>query len=163
LLPKHVGPKLHLRIGRTLLQKGPRERIDEMVFEVASHLNAARTAIQDVEARVELSTIDLRACRKAKAAGAYPSALEYAVTGADVLAPARASHAGLSFALDFERAECEFLNGNIEMAVGLLGPLLGCAPGPVEKMAVYQARQHAELAMGDIIGAVEDERAALDV
>jgi predicted ATPase len=89
----------------------------------------------------DVSTIDLRAGRKAKASAAYASARAYFSAGMALLdARDWGSQYELTFSLWLERAECEVLSGNFEKAEQLLVELLQRGASKVDQGAVYHLK-----------------------
>src|SRR5262249_30539777 len=78
-------PDLHLRIGRRMQAAGliapsPEQALDDRLFEIVGHLNAAGARHSDTE-RTELAELNLRAGRKAKQSGAFSPAHAYLSQG----------------------------------------------------------------------------------
>ena len=117
LIPEALRPETHLRIGRLLstrIQGGAR---DEAVFSAVGQLNRGGTLISEPEERDAVAELNLSAGKRAKAAAAYASALTYFVAGANL--PGEdvwARRHDLIFELQFQRAECEFLTGDVVSA-----------------------------------------------
>jgi PAS domain S-box-containing protein len=117
LIPEALRPETHLRTGRLLraqLQSGER---DEAIFSVVGQLNRGGMLIAEPDERNAIAELNLRAGKRAKGAAAYASALNYLVAGAKVLAEDLSDRRhDLLFELEFHRAECEFLTGDITSA-----------------------------------------------
>ncbi|MBW9063062.1 AAA family ATPase [Rhizobium herbae] len=124
LIPEERRGELHLRIGRLLAANTTSELIDDHVFEIVSQLNRGAALIVSAEERKQLAEFNLLAGKRAKASTAYASALNYFVAGAKLLpedAWERQHH--LVFALELNRAECEFLIGALAEAEERLAQL----------------------------------------
>jgi PAS domain S-box-containing protein len=137
LIPVRLRPEAHLRIGRLLLAHTvPRER-EEVIFEIVNQLNRGAALIASREEREELAGLDLIAGKRARAATAYAAALNYLVAGGELLADDRwqRCHA-LSFALELNRAECEFLTGDLSAAEKRLAEVSTFAGGAVDEALV---------------------------
>ncbi len=98
IAPEDIGP-LHLKIGRQLLSSASPAELDERLFDITGHLNAAPALIDDPDERLQCSLLNLQAGRKAKAATAYEPALRHFQAAADPLAAdwldrARSPYAG---------------------------------------------------------------------
>src|ERR1700756_426517 len=89
------------------------------------------------EEREQLAELNLVAGKRAKASTAYASALTYLVAGATLLAEDcwERWHA-LIFALELNRAECEFLTGHLAEAEQRLAALSARAANTVERATV---------------------------
>ena len=88
-----------------------------------------------------MAEFNLIAGKRAKASTAYVSALHYLVAGAALLADdGWDCRPDLTFALEFHRAECEFLTGELAAAEARLAMLASRAAGPVDQAAVACVR-----------------------
>src|ERR1700754_1996151 len=137
LIPEESRPEEHLRIGRLLLRQTSPEEREESIFDIVNQLNRGAGLIDSREEREELAGLDLIAGKRAKASTAYAAALNYLQAGGNLL-PAdrwRSCHE-LTFGLELNRAECEFLTGNLSAAEKRLTELSTFAAGAVEEAAV---------------------------
>ena len=66
LLADDAREQLHLRVGRLLRQNLDTGALDRRVFEIAGHLNLARSAIDDPDERIALATLNLCAGLRAR-------------------------------------------------------------------------------------------------
>ena len=116
-MPERVRAEAHLLIGRLLVAHTPAEKREEAIFEIVNQFNRGAALITRQEEREQLAELNLIAGRRAKASTAYASALTYLVAGATLLAEDSWEHRHeLAFALDMNRAECEFLTGALPEA-----------------------------------------------
>ena len=84
-----------------------------------------------------MAEFNLIAGKRAKASTAYVSALHYLVAGTALLADDGWDYRpDLMFGLEFHRAECEFLTGELAAAEERLAMLASRAAGPVDQAAV---------------------------
>src|SRR4029077_18945594 len=89
----------------------------ERVFEIVSQFNRGVALITSSDEREHVAQLNLIAGQRARASTAYTSALTYLATGAALLpADAWECRYELAFALDLQRAECEFLTGDMAAA-----------------------------------------------
>jgi PAS domain S-box-containing protein len=141
LIPEIDRPKLHLKIGRLLLQQRSSESVEDQVFEIARHLNTGAPLIHDRSERLALVRLNLTAGRKAKSSAAWQAALGYFKAGIDLLADEhwRANYE-LSFALEIEAAECEYLTGDENEAERAVDLLLNRASTRLDKVRAYRLR-----------------------
>jgi PAS domain S-box-containing protein len=136
-IPAEVRPAAHLRIGRLLAAHTPPENREEAIFEIVNQLNRGATLITAQEDREELSELNLIAGKRAKASTAYASALTYLVAGAALLANDSWERCHeLTFALELNRAECEFLTSALPEADQRLVELSNRAETTSERAAV---------------------------
>jgi len=155
LIPEEARPEEHLRIGRLLLLHTPEEKRDETIFEIVNQLNRGAALIASREEREQLAGLDLIAGKRAKASTAYAAALSYLAAGGELLADDRWQKCHeLTFALELNRAECEFLTGDLGAAEKRLAELSTSAAGPVEEALVaclgidlYSARDRSDRAI----------------
>ncbi|HEY6846281.1 MAG TPA: GAF domain-containing protein, partial [Terracidiphilus sp.] len=137
LIPDALRAEAHLRIGRLLAAQTLTEKREEAIFDIVGHLNRGAVLIAEPEGRTQLAEFNLIAGKRAKASTAYASALAYLNVGAALLAEDcwERQHA-LTFALDLNRAECEFLTGQSSVAEARLAVLSQRATTTVERAIV---------------------------
>ncbi|MCP4756639.1 MAG: AAA family ATPase [Proteobacteria bacterium] len=163
LITDNKRKRMHHRIGRLMLEKSSALEIDENVFDIANQLNFGGDMITRIEERNELARLNLKAGKKAKESTAYGPALQYLLTGmnllkavlaesdkADDLVEPEADNGfyqeswereyDLTADLFRERAECEYLNGNFENAEKLFEIILRKVKTPFEKADVYSTK-----------------------
>jgi PAS domain S-box-containing protein len=137
LIPEASRAQTHLRIGRLLATQTPPEKREEAIFEIVNQLNRGAALITEREERIELAELNLVASKRAKASTAYASALSYLHTGAALLPEDGWEHRHeLVFALALNRAECEFLTGQLLVAEERLAALSKRATTTVEQANV---------------------------
>lgn len=117
LTPADRRAEAHLRIGMALASSTPAEKLEEMIFEIASQLDRALHLITSAAARERVAQLNLVAGRRAKASTAYASALKYLHAGRGLLAgEAWEQNHDLVFSLESLLAECEMLTGDATAA-----------------------------------------------
>ncbi len=138
LIPEEARSRVHLTIGRLLLGRDGGSALSEALFDIVNHLNVGRALVTDPEEGLRLAELNLAAGRKAKASAAYPSALSYFTVGAQLLADTSwTEHYALAFALHLERAEAQYLCGQLQEAeVGFVALLDRCR-SPLDRADVY--------------------------
>jgi PAS domain S-box-containing protein len=137
LIPEASRAADHLLIGRLLVVRTAPEQLEEAIFEIVNQLNRGATLIIDRQEQEQLAELNLIAGKRAKASTAYASALTYLIAGTTLLAEDcwERRHA-LSFALQLDRAECEFLTGALTEAEQRLAALSTHAVTTVERATV---------------------------
>jgi predicted ATPase/signal transduction histidine kinase/GAF domain-containing protein len=152
LVPESLRVEAHLRIGRLLAANTPPEQRAEAIYEIVNQLNRGAPLITSAEEREQLAELNLTAGKRAKAATAYGSALNYLVVG-ETLLPEDCweSSYPLVFAMEITRAECEFLTGHLAAAEEQLSTLSFRAANRVDKAAVacLRAALYTTLARAD--------------
>lgn len=138
LIPDGERQAVHLAIGRRLLADPLPE---DGIFEIVGQLNRGSALITADEERERLAELNLIAGQRAKFSTAYSSALSYLAAGTALLpADARRRRHDLAFALEVQRAECEFLTGELVEAEARLAGLAGRAASPPELATVTRLR-----------------------
>jgi PAS domain S-box-containing protein len=137
LIPPNLRSTAHLGIGRLLAAGTPPEKREEAIFEIVNQLNRGAALITARDEREQVAELNLLAGRRAKASTAYAAALSYLSTGATLLAEdGWARRHELAFSLEINRAECEFLTGELAAAEQGLAALSGRAANAVELASV---------------------------
>ena len=131
---------IHLQIGRLLLakQRHTEPEKDTNLFNLVNQLNYGRDLIEDLDERLQLAQLNLSAGKKAKASVAYDTALIYLTQGMELL-PGNAwePHYPLTYALNKERLECEYLCGHFEQAQQLFQDLIERAESEIDAAEIY--------------------------
>jgi PAS domain S-box-containing protein len=141
LIPDERRAEVHLRIGRVLLASMTADEIAEHLFDVANQFNRGAARLIDRDEKARVATINLRVGRKAKASAAYASACVYFAAGMALLDERDwGSHYELMFGVWLERAECEFLTSNFDLAEQLIGELLQRCASRVDQAAAYHLK-----------------------
>ncbi len=137
LIPRALRAEVHLRIGRLLAARTPTEEREEAIFEIVNQLNRGAALITQQEEREQLAEFNLIAGKRAKASTAYASGVTYLNAGAALLAEDCWEHRhGLAFALELNRAECEFLTGALVAAEERLNGLSTRTATTMERASV---------------------------
>jgi PAS domain S-box-containing protein len=137
LIPTDARAAAHLRIGRLLVSHTPPEKRQDAIFEIVNQLNRGAALITSPEEREQLAELNLTAAKRAKASTAYTSALRYLIAGTALLGDdCWERRRDLIFALELERAECEFLTGDLALADERLTVLSNRTVNTVERAAV---------------------------
>ena len=137
LTPETLRAEVHLRIGRLLAAQTPPEKREGAIFEIVNQMNRGAALITSRDEREQLAELDLIAGKRAKASTAYASALTYLDLGSTLLAEdGWERRRELIFALELNRAECEFLTGRLAVAEERLAALSDRATTTVEQAIV---------------------------
>jgi PAS domain S-box-containing protein len=115
----------------------PPAKLDEAIFDIVNQLNRASLLVTAPEEREQLAELNLLAGKRAQAASAHESALNYLTTGAALLTgdgwqPRRE----LRFAVELASAHCEFASRAIAEAEERLRSLSIRAVTTEERVAV---------------------------
>jgi PAS domain S-box-containing protein len=137
LIPEGERAAAHLRIGRLLVSRTAPEEIEEKIFEIVNQLDRGAALIDSREERERVAELNLIAGKRAKSSTAYASALAYLVAGGALLPEdSWEQRYALTFALEFQRAECEFLTGDFAAAEERLSTLARRARNLVDSATV---------------------------
>ena len=148
LIPEDRRAPEHLRIGRLLMAKIASEKREEAVFDIVSHYNRASSLLTSPNEREEMAALNLLAGKRAKKAAAFASALTYLVSGAAMLPENRWERLhDLTFALELNRAECEYVTGLLGPADERLSALATEAATLLERAAVACLRMDLYLTL----------------
>jgi PAS domain S-box-containing protein len=156
LIPEGGCAAAHLRIGRVLLASREAPEIEEKIFEIANQFNRGVSLITVLEERERVAELNLIAAKRAKISTAYASALEYLVAGCALLAEdSWERRYALTFALEFERAECEFLTGDFAGAEERLSILSERPTNLIDSAAITCLRAELYMTLDERNRAVE--------
>ena len=134
----------------------PQEKREEAIFEIVSQLNRGAALIAGQDERDQLAGLNLIAGKRAKGATAYASALTYFVTGAKLLKDDCWAHQHeLIFALELNRAECEYLTGDLAAAAQRLEMLARATANLTDLAAVAILRINLYMTLDQSDRAVE--------
>ncbi|HEX8808113.1 MAG TPA: histidine kinase, partial [Xanthobacteraceae bacterium] len=112
LISEPLRADAHLQIGRLLVAHTPRDKREEVIFEIVNQLNRGVALITTQDEREQLAEYNLMAGKRAKDAAAYASALTYFTAGRMLLPEdSWERYRALTFAFEIHRVECEFLTG----------------------------------------------------
>jgi predicted ATPase/two-component sensor histidine kinase len=157
LLPEPERAAEHLRIGRLLLAATEAPALDEKIFDIVNQLNRGALLISSLPSRERAAELNLLAGKRAMTSTAHASALTYLAAGSALLGDDTWERRyALTFALEFHRAECEFLTGDAVAAEPRLSMLSQRAADLTDLAAVACS----SMALFTTINRLED---ALDV
>jgi PAS domain S-box-containing protein len=137
LIPQELRAAAHLRTGQLLTVHTPPETREHIIFEIVNQLNRGAALITSRDEREQLAELNLMAGKRARGSSAYASALNYLSTGAALLADdSWERRHDLTFAVEWQRAECEFLTGEMAAATERLTMLSSRAADTLERATV---------------------------
>ena len=141
MIPEKDRSGLHYRIGHLHADASSPEETTDKIFYIVHQLNSGVACAESREERVRLAQLNLAAGQKAKSSTAYLSAENYLDIGTGLLdADSWERDYRLAFDLHFEKAECEYLNGNFDRANSIFDFLLTNATSRVDKARVYDKK-----------------------
>src|SRR6266446_5296932 len=114
----------HLRIGRLLAARTPPEHLEENIFDIVNQFDRGAALISTEREREQVATFNLMAGKRAKAATAYAAALRYFAVGRALLGENGWEQCyQLTFDLELNSGECEYLTGQLASAEARLSLL----------------------------------------
>lgn len=147
---------MHLRIGRLLASRTRPEELEASIFDIVNQLNRGAALITTREERERAAKLNLLAGKRAKAATAYASALQYFSTGRDLLGEQAWEWSYRdTFDLELNWGECAYLTGELEQADARLAALSARAHTAIDLAAVTSVCLNLCMDLGEIGRAVE--------
>ncbi|AUT01740.1 hypothetical protein CLI64_15850 [Nostoc sp. CENA543] len=146
----------HLQIGQLLLHNSTVSGREERLFEIVNHLNIGSTLIIEPSERESLAQLNLAAGRKAKTATAYGVAINYLVTGIQLLpATAWQSHYPLTLVLHEEITEACYLHTDFEQMERWANIVLQNSNALLDTIKVQQTRIMGAKAQGKLLESIQ--------
>jgi PAS domain S-box-containing protein len=146
----------HLRLGRMLAANTPPGKQEEAVFDIVNQLNRGAALTTGRDERERLAELNLVAGKRAKTATAYVSAITYLAAGAALLADdCWQRRPDLAFGLELDRAECDFLAGNVTAAEEKLSSLSRRRLDLVDRAALARLRIRVYVAIDSLPRAID--------
>lgn len=154
--------KVHLQIGRLILDNTGEDDFDKEIFEIVNQLNAAKEFVADPDERIKFAALNLRAGQNAKASAANDSAFDYLQAGIELLeANSWADHYELSLDLYAEVLEAAFLVGEFDKMDSYSEVALKHARTELHKVRILQHRIPAYQAQLKLPEALQTARSVL--
>lgn len=156
LLSDEQKIQIHYRIGNLLLENHPREKIQEVIFDIVDHLNAAISLITSNEEKLQLIELNTLAGKKAKTSAAFKSASDYFQKGLDLF-PAIMKETRFDLYFDFlkELSICYSITKEADKASEIIKELSAIARTPLEKGEAAREELFFNItALKDIKGAI---------
>ncbi len=156
LIPDGEKNKVHLSIGKLLLEKTPDNKKDERLFDIVNQWNWGKDIIETEADKALLAQLNLDAGRKAKQSSAFKSALEYFQSGIGLLKPdAWQSQYILCRDLQTGATEAAYLNGDFAVMDTHYQQVLGNVRDLLEKVKPYEIRILAYKAENKLLDAIK--------
>ncbi|MBI3395224.1 MAG: AAA family ATPase, partial [Spirochaetia bacterium] len=155
LLSDEERQRLHLTIGRAMLNSLDHAGIEENILDIVNHLNAGRNLILDPDELVKLAEFNLRAGRKAKEACAYDSAVLSFHIALEKLPPdAPRTLTDLYLALELELGETYAVMNQPDNAGKHFDQVIKHGPNRPERFRVFEVQIALRTARGELEEAV---------
>ena len=154
LIGEEEKQEIHINIGRLLLKHS--SNLEEKILDIVNHLNQGFSLINEESELKELAQLNLRAGKKAKAAKAYASGLNFLRFGQQLLSESSwENEYQLTLDLYIEAVEAEYLNANYEQAEILAEVVIKKAKSLLEKIKVYDTKVKIYLAQHRMSKAID--------
>jgi histidine kinase len=155
LIQEDERSKLHLQLGKVLLEHFSKEQIEEYTFDIANQFISGFDALESEHERKRAAELFALAGKKAKRASAYASSLEYLTRGIELL-PENSwkENYDLSLELYSEAAESAYLCGNYDKMEHWIEHVLENTEITLDQVKVYEIRIRAYTALARIEEAV---------
>lgn len=142
-------PRVHLTVGRLMLQHGGGQVADDQLIDIVNHLNQGRALIQSGSERLQLAEFNLRAGSRARQTSAYQQALDYLQVAEELLPDdAWSQMPSLMATLASEIQLCLYLTGRTEEADHWLEQMLDHADSRLHRADILAIRTRQNATLG---------------
>jgi len=146
LIPQSQRQQLHLQIGR-LLQQRYADDSTAPVFEIANHLNSARSLINQTDEINSLAQLNCQAGIRALDSAAFDAALEYLQTGIELLSvDCWQENYPLSLSLFTSCAETAYIKARFDQMNSMINEVIQHADSLLDKVRVYEIQIQSHVA-----------------
>lgn len=162
MIDERESKELHLKIGRVLLANLPPEEAEELIVDIAAHMNKGMAFIRSRTEMNEVIRLNLRAARKAKAAFGYDSAYALLEAALPQLPDNAWEDAELPAAEIYRLlAQCGYLTHHIDEADAACTVLLKYTAGKMERAGIYELQADHYMYLGMMKEAISAGRQGL--
>ena len=149
-------PRIHLEIGKVMLEALSNDIQKEKVFDIVFHWNQGVSEIKDSEDIIMIAKLNLQAARKAKENSAYIEAKNYVEKALNFLSMLRVEqNYKLALELYNEMAEITLLLGEHQEAYVHTEKAMSIAETVEEKFEAFQVRVRIKIAESQLREAVD--------
>ena len=144
LVSEEKRNKLHLDIGRHLLEKYQDDQLDDNLFDVVNQLNQGVEYVTDESEKISLSDLNLQACQKSKLNSAFGEAYNHAKLGITLLGDDLwKKYEDKALKLYLEAAETAFLSADFTSMNQFIDRVLEYSDDILTRVRVYEIRINA--------------------
>ncbi len=141
MMPEMEKKRLHLKCGKKILETAGETQMDDLIFIVTDQMNAAVSILSDLQDRVDLALLNLKAGQKKQDLSSLQAADRYFRTGISLLPMgAWVSNYKLSLSLFSHRCEILYVLGNVPEAEYAFHHVLTHAELPDHLMRAFETR-----------------------
>ena len=163
LIPQEETQKLHLKIGKHLIDLIPPDRWELNIFEIVNQWNRGKEELKGKEDQVQLARLNLIAGRRANSAAAYKTALVYLEQGMEPLYTyGWQNNYQINLELYREAAKAAYLSGDYDRMGELIDKLLKQTVQVIDKAVPYELNIQALIAQNKLNQAAETGIYVLD-
>ncbi|MGD2181300.1 trifunctional serine/threonine-protein kinase/ATP-binding protein/sensor histidine kinase [Lusitaniella coriacea] len=156
LLPESERASVHFSIGQLLLSHLSLEQRNKRIFEVVNHLNYGIHLISNPTEKHELLNLNLLAGQQAHSSTAYASALEYFLTGLNLLGKDTwTQHYDLSKSIHIDVAKNAYLSGDLPQMETFLKTAFAQTGTLLDKIPLYEIKIQALASQHQLQEAIE--------
>ncbi len=154
--------RLHLEIGRFLLDNNSKIKSADNLFDIVTHWNLGQNQIEDSIDLKLVAELNLKAGRKAKTSAAFESSYYYFKTGIEVLKnkPWENSY-DLTLDLYTEAVESAYLNSDFIQMELMADEVLNHAKSFIDNIKIFEVRVLAYIAQNRLTDAIDTALFAL--
>ena len=152
---------LNFSAARLFTEAARQNNNSEQLFLAVHHITSAINSIRFSPERDDYRAVCRLAAQRAKSTGDYASAVHYLRTAKRLKAHALRKAPDEDFQLDFDEAECEFLQGNLASAQALCSELVSASGQPQQKAVAACMIAEIHMRQSDMPLALETALAGL--
>lgn len=153
LIPTDDLPHIHHKIGKFLYEQTTEYSLENHIFEIVNQWNIAISLIVETTEKIKLAILNYKAAQKAKAANAYPAALNYLQIAISLLPNAPESwksHYELALSISNALAKIHNLLGQYEEMERYRKIVLENTTNVLDKVEVEHAAIQAYIAQHEL-------------
>ena len=155
LLPEEAAQRVHLKLGRILLENNAPTQQQEKLFDLVNHWNCGEQFIVEEKERKQLAWLNLAAGKKAKLSAAFESAFHYFSRGLKQIRPHYwQSDYSLCLELYCEAAQAAYLSGHLLSMEKWNDVILENAATTLDAVRAYEIRINAFITQGALPEAI---------
>ncbi len=156
LIPAHQQQAIHYKIGKQLLEYSSDAEREDRLFEIVTHLNGGKTLITEAKEREKLAELNLMVGCKAQSSTAHAAALEYLMTGIELLtSDCWQTQYQLTLALYSNATEAAYLNAEFEQVENFAEIVLKQTHTLSEQVKIYGIKIQVLISQNQLPEALE--------
>jgi predicted ATPase/class 3 adenylate cyclase len=162
IITEQQRDEIHLQTARVIYNHTPQNKINDYIFDIASHYSESLTLVSSPDEKLQIARIFLLAGTKAKDSTSYDVAVRYLNLAKSLLDESSwEKNYDLTFKVYSELSECEYLNNNHEGAERLFEQTRIHAKTKLEKLKTYYVHSSLYLKIGNTSKSLQLGREAM--